>query len=172
MLLSRLLQCNEAQLLVAGRGERPGYFLEDQRGTDNRAGTPLPTGEPSQERNVPPVCVLPSALQSSVFFFSTVNHSICCSQINLKPRLPAWPFCILQTPNEIMRRIELGIHSAPLTTLRLTCCGANPKPRPSAVNVTVNVTRQRPSQGPVAVVVRCGEQQRPNPARFPKTVDR
>lgn len=41
--LSRV-PCNEARLLVAGRGERPGYFLEHQRGTDNWAGTPLPTG--------------------------------------------------------------------------------------------------------------------------------
>lgn len=119
--------------------------------------------------------VLPSALQSSVSFLTSVINSICCSQINLTPRLAAWPFCILQTSNKMMRRVEREIESATLNTLRVTCCGANPKPRPSAVNVTVNVTRQRPQprarRGGCQVRGTTTTSQ-PNPARFPKTVDR
>lgn len=66
---------------------QPGYIT---KGTDNREGATLPTGEPSQERKEPlSVCATVSSAvtDSSVFFFFLSPSS--CNQINLKPRLSA-----------------------------------------------------------------------------------
>lgn len=64
---------------------------------------------PGEERA--PVCAtVSSALQFLSRLFTSVNQSVRCSQIiSLMPRLPARLFCILQTPNEVMRRPELDI---------------------------------------------------------------
>lgn len=63
--------------MVAGEeGEKtrqPGYIT---KGTDNREGASLPTGEPSQERKEPlSVCATVSSAvtNSSVFFFVSVK---------------------------------------------------------------------------------------------------
>lgn len=71
-----------------GRGgektRQPGYIT---RGTDNREGATLPTGEPFQERKEPlSVCLCFRQLYSySPFFLSPSS----CNQINLRPRLSA-----------------------------------------------------------------------------------
>lgn len=93
-------------LLVAGEGEGPRDFLRGPEINSQAGREYLPTGNLPRRARAGPLSAPTSALYCSV---SDLRLSPSSIAITMMQSLPARMFCILQTPNEMIRRIELDV---------------------------------------------------------------